>query len=117
MIFSSKRTVAEVAKTGRLWLRVLDKGGVENMRGTEHNSVFIFINPPSHEVLEQRLRDRQTDSECTIKNRLLEANESIEFSKQSGIYDNIIENDRLDIALHELEEALSKVIPPTAVYF
>jgi guanylate kinase len=80
------------------------------MRTTDHNSLFIFISPPSHEVLEQRLRDRKTDTESTIKNRLLEANESMKFSKEPGVYDHIIENDQLDIAFQKLKEVLSKVI-------
>ena len=80
------------------------------MRAIDHNSVFIFISPPSYEVLEQRLRGRKTDTESVIKNRLLEVNESMKFSNEPGVYDHIIENDQLDVAFKKLKEVLSKVI-------
>ncbi len=80
------------------------------MRATDHNSVFIFISPPSYEVLEQRLRDRKTDTESAIKNRLLAVNESMKFSKEPSVYDHIIVTDQLDVTVKKLKEVLSKVI-------
>jgi guanylate kinase len=109
MFFFSKKTVEEVAKTGRIWLRIVDKGGVTNIRATDPNSLFIYISPPSLEVLEQRLRDRKTDTENAIGKRLEEAKESIKFSKESAIYNHIIENDQLGVAYQKLKEILRKV--------
>jgi hypothetical protein len=109
-IFSSKKTVEEVAKTGCIWLRIVDMGGVKNIRATDPNSLFIYISPPSPEVLEQRLRDRKTDTENVIKKRLEEAEESMEFSKTPGIYNHIIVNDQINVAYKKLKEILSNVI-------
>lgn len=81
-----------------------------NTQESNHNALFIFINTPNCEVLEQRLRDRKSDTENVIKNRLLEAKQSIEFSQQHGIYDHIIINDQFDVALNELKQVLQKVI-------
>ncbi len=37
------------------------------------DTVGIFILPPSREILEQRLRDRNTDDEATIARRMRDA--------------------------------------------
>ena len=109
LFFFSKKIVDEIAKTGRIWLRIVDKEGVKNIQTTHSNSLFICINPPSLKVLEQRLRKRNTDTENIIEKRLAEAKESIKFSKESNIYKYIIENDQLDVAYTELKEILRTV--------
>ncbi|CAF4542857.1 unnamed protein product, partial [Rotaria magnacalcarata] len=103
---TSKATFKNVATSGCIWLRIVDKIAVKNIRETDHNALFICINPPSYEVLSQRLRDRNTDTETARENRLQEARESMQFSKKPGIYDYIIENDQLDVAYEKLKEIL-----------
>ena len=71
--------------------------------------MFIYISPPSYEILEKRLRGRQTDTEGAIEKRLKEAKESMEFSKEPGMYDHIVTNDQLDTAYQSLREILRKV--------
>lgn len=61
--------------------------------------VDIFINPPSIEDLEIRLRGRGTDSEATIEKRLSNAQEEMD---QSGLYMHQIVNDDLDVAYRRL---------------
>ena len=61
----------------------------------------IFIKPPSMEVLEERLRGRQTDSEEQIKKRLSAAKDEI---KEADNYEKIIINDDLDLAFSQLKE-------------
>ncbi len=107
--YFSKKAVEDVARTNRICLLDVDKQGVKNIHNTDLNSLFIYISPPSYEILEQRLRGRQTDSEAAIEKRLKEAKESMEFSKESGMYDHIILNDQLRIAYQNLKEILLKV--------
>jgi guanylate kinase len=108
---SSKKAVEDVATTARICLLDVDKQGVKNIRQTDLQPLFIYISPPSYEILEQRLRGRQTDSESAIEKRLKEAKESMEFSKEPGMYDHIILNDQLDVAYQHLKEILLKVRP------
>jgi len=61
--------------------------------------VDIFINPPSIEDLEIRLRGRGTDSEATIEKRLSNAQQEMD---QSGLYMHQIVNDDLDVAYRRL---------------
>ncbi len=61
--------------------------------------VDIFINPPSIEDLEIRLRGRGTDSEATIEKRLSNAQQEMD---QSGLYMHQVVNDDLDVAYRRL---------------
>ncbi len=109
MNYFSKKAVEDVAQTGRICLLDVDKQGVKNIRNTELHPLFIYISPPSYEILEKRLRGRQTDTEAAIEKRLKEAKESMEFSKEPGMYDYIILNDKLEEAYQQLREILRKV--------
>ncbi len=109
MNYFSKKAVDDVAQTGRICLLDVDKQGVKNIRNTDLNPLFIYISPPSYEILEKRLRGRQTDTEAAIEKRLKEAKESMEFSKEPGMYDYIILNDKLEEAYQQLRDILRKV--------
>ncbi|CAF3576176.1 unnamed protein product [Rotaria socialis] len=107
---TSKNAVEDVAKTGRICVLDVDKQGVKSIRKTDLHPLFIYISPPSYEILEQRLRARKTDSESAIQKRLQESKESMEFSKEPGVYDHIVLNDKLDVAYKDLKEILHKDI-------
>ena len=55
--------------------------------------------PPSIKVLEMRLRNRKTNSEESIKKRLIEAKNEI---KKSNDFNHVIINDNLESAFREL---------------
>ena len=61
--------------------------------------VDIFIMPPSIKVLEMRLRNRKTNTEESIKKRLIEAENEIKKSKD---FKHVIINDNLEFAFSEL---------------
>ena len=60
---------------------------------------FVFIGPPSVEVLETRLRGRATDSEEQILLRLAGARRELAYWKQYGY---LVINDDLDVATTDL---------------
>jgi guanylate kinase len=105
----SKKAVEDVAQTGRICMLDVDKQGVKSIRKTDLQPLFIYISPPSYEILEKRLRARKTDNESAIEKRLKESKESMEFSKEPGVYDHIVLNDKLDVAYKDLKEILRKV--------
>jgi guanylate kinase len=65
--------------------------------------------PPSEQVLEQRLRGRNTDSEDRIKQRLAKAKQEIELSEA---FDIIIENDILEQAIQSAAKAVNEFLEP-----
>ena len=109
----SKKAVEDVAETGRICVLDVDKQGVKNIRKTNLHPLFIYISPPNYEILEQRLRDRKTDSESAIEKRLKESKESMKFSKEPGVYDHIVLNDEFDVAYKNLKEILRTVRLPS----
>ncbi|KAK4956968.1 hypothetical protein LTR28_005775, partial [Elasticomyces elasticus] len=78
--------------------------GVKQVKKSDLNARFLFLQPPSVEVLEKRLRGRATDKEEAIKERLAQAEKEIEYSKQAGVHDRIIVNDDLEKAWAEFRE-------------
>ena len=75
------------------------QGGLQ-VRRMNPDAILVFIEPPSLEVLETRLRGRGTEDEKTIQTRLANAKREMEFA---DTYDVRIVNDSLDDALCELE--------------
>ena len=70
---------------------------------TDLNARFLFLSPPSLEILEQRLRGRGTDNEDAIQKRLAQAEKEMAFAKE-GAHEKIIVNNELDKAYKEVEE-------------
>ncbi len=72
------------------------------------DALAVFIRPPSLEVLEQRLRDRSTDPEEKIRDRIAKASSEMEYADR---FDVIIVNDRLEDTLAEAERIVRDFLP------
>ena len=70
---TSTVTLQEICQQGFDVILEIDVQGAEQVRKAIPEAVSIFILPPSLAVLEQRLRQRQTDSEEVISARLAQA--------------------------------------------
>jgi guanylate kinase len=77
----------------------IDTQGARQIKEKYATAVFIFIMPPSLEILEERLRNRKSDHEEEIKKRMRRAREEI---KDFALYDYIVVNRDFDRALTEL---------------
>lgn len=94
-------------ENGKTVILVIEVQGAENVKKLYPDALSVFIMPPSMEVLEKRLRARQTDSEDAILKRLKIAENEIEKSQN---YDYIIVNDVLETAVDELYNIINKNI-------
>lgn len=65
--------------------------------------VYVFLAPPSMEVLEARLRGRGANNETEIKKRLSAAAEELRYAL-TGAHDVVIVNDDEDVAYGKLEK-------------
>lgn len=77
----------------------IDTQGAKQIKAKYDTAVFIFIMPPSLDILEERLRNRKSDHEDEIKKRMRRAREEI---KDYALYDYIVVNRDFDRALTEL---------------
>ena len=71
---------------------------MKQVKKTDLNARFLFLQPPTLEVLEQRLRGRATDEEEAIQQRLAQAKNEMEYAQTPGVHDKIIINDDLEKA-------------------
>lgn len=94
-----KGPVEEMLGKGQDILFDIDVQGAMQLKRVFPQALYVFILPPTREVLEQRLRGRGTDAEDVIakrlKNALGELNEAANF-------DYLIINDDLEEAADEL---------------
>lgn len=101
---TSRAAIRDVAATGKICILDIEMEGVKQIRKTELGARFLFLSPPSLEVLEQRLRGRQTDNEESIARRLEKARIEMEFSRQEGVFEKVVVNDDLERAYGEVNE-------------
>ena len=73
---------------------------MQKKKHPEFDFVTIFIAPPSLDVLYQRLKNRNTDTEKQIKKRFLQAQKEMEYAKE---YDYIVYNCNLDDTIKMIE--------------
>ncbi len=78
----------------------IDTRGAMQLKKNYDNAVYIFILPPSMDILKKRLVNRKTDSKEIIEERINNAKD--EMSKCMD-YDYVIVNDKLEMAYNELE--------------
>ena len=95
--------VEHETEAGRDVLLEIDVQGARQVREILPESVLIFIAPPSLEVLEKRLRRRETESEDKIALRLENAKKEMALSSE---YDRVIVNENLEQACKELHDVI-----------
>ncbi len=81
----------------------VDHQGSRNIKALFKECAMIYILPPSLEVLQMRLRDRATDGDDVIAERLKKARDEI---GNCGFYDYLIINDELKKAVKEAEAVI-----------
>ncbi len=96
---TSRRVLTEMRTDGTDVILDIDTQGAEQIKQKCQDAVFIFIMPPSLEILEERLRNRKSDNEDEIKKRMRRARDEI---RDYTMYDYIIVNRDFERALTEL---------------
>lgn len=96
---------------GTLIMDIDVKGGVNVKSRFGSRALAIFVQPPSLEELEKRLRGRATDSEETILRRLAKADLEMSYAKD---YDVCVVNDCLERAAEEVGRLIDNFNPEKA---
>ena len=90
-------------KNGDDVLIELDVQGAKSLRKSNYKAIFIFILPPSLKELEIRLRNRNTELESVIRDRMESSKNEVQ---QCKLYDYILTN----ISVEETTENIISVI-------
>ena len=96
---TSRRALDDMKTKGIDVILDIDTQGARQIKDKYGAAVFIFIMPPSLPILEERLRNRNSDGEAEIAKRMRRALDEI---KDYAMYDYIIVNRDFDRALGEL---------------
>jgi guanylate kinase len=100
---------SELARPARGIVLEIDLQGARQVRVTLPEAVRIFIEPPSFEALEQRLRRRAADTPEQIEQRLAAARAELAAAPE---FDHRIVNDDLTRASRELSELVATMSSP-----
>jgi guanylate kinase len=97
--------IARIQDAGKIPLLDLEPSGALDVKRTVPGAVTIFVEAPSFQENERRLRARATESEGEIEERLDLAREQLD---QADEFDHKLVNDDVDRALVELEEIVKR---------
>lgn len=97
MLFNRKVPVFDVDVVGGL--------NIKKMYGKK--ALALFVQPPTLEELEKRLRNRGTDSEESLKKRIAKAAWELEFAPK---FDAIVINDKLENAFAAAEKTVTQFL-------
>ncbi len=117
MVYEGKYYGTLRSEMERIWQQyktpLLDvdvKGGINVQQQYPHQSLSLFIEPPSIDELERRLKGRGTETPETLQARIFKASYELSFKQQ---FDHIIVNDTLERACAEAEKVVRQfLIPP-----
>jgi guanylate kinase len=111
---TSYESVQNVISSQRICILDIDVQGAKRVKedsSLDMKPYFIFIAPPSMEILERRLRDRGTEKEDAVLRRIGNARSEVEYGTSEGNFDQIIVNDDLEITFLHLRQVLEEWYP------
>lgn len=100
-----KNKVLEMLDKGYNVLLEIDVDGAKIIKSNYKDAILIFVKPKSLEDLEYRLKNRNSDSEEKIKERLEKAKYEI---ANSAYYDYIIVSDTKEKDYHNIKDIIQK---------
>ena len=103
--------IDRIKGNGKVPLLDLETDGAIRVKETIPGAVTIFVDAPTFEELERRLRERATESSGEIQERLDLARKQRELR---GRFDHLIINDDVDRAADELQAILTKELQAAA---
>jgi len=100
---TGRAQIQDKLNAGKDVLLEIDWQGAQQVRRALPGCKTIFILPPTRTALEQRLRERRTDSAGTIARRLADASADMSHYRE---FDFLVVNDQFEQACRELGEIL-----------
>jgi len=100
---TSIAAIKDVSNKGLVCILDIEMEGVKQVKKTDLNAKFIFLKPPSLAILEDRLKNRGSETADSLQKRLAQAEKELEYAEQPGAHDKIIVNEDLDTAFKELD--------------
>jgi guanylate kinase len=97
---TTKKEIDRISRIGRIPLFDVDVQGARNLKQKLSDAVYIFIIPPSYDILRERLSKRNTETEEQIGIRMQNAVDEL---KEFVHYDYIVVNDTVEKACSDIK--------------
>eukprot|EP00931_Biecheleriopsis_adriatica_P122444 TRINITY_DN97430_c0_g1_i1.p1 TRINITY_DN97430_c0_g1~~TRINITY_DN97430_c0_g1_i1.p1 ORF type:complete len:662 (+),score=162.49 TRINITY_DN97430_c0_g1_i1:16-2001(+) len=109
---TSQAAVDAVQRTGKICILDIDVQGAQQLKELHPEFKFLFIAPPSLELLEKRLRGRGTETEEKVQVRLSNAKKELEFCENNkDFFEHILINGDLGLSVAELKATVREWYP------
>jgi guanylate kinase len=103
-----KEEIQRIWKLGKHVIFDIDVvGGLNIKKQFPTQTLAVFVQPPSINEMERRLRNRKTDSEEKIKERVAKAEKELNYAKD---FDVILVNDNLEDTKKEAYKLIEKFV-------
>ncbi len=96
-----RQPMQETLERGQVYLVEIDVQGGAQLKALEIPGLYVFIAPPSMEILRERLVSRGTDAPDEVERRLQKAHEEMQAREK---YDYVVVNEDLASALARVRE-------------
>ena len=101
---TSKKAIEEIQGKGKVCVLDVDIRGIEKLRSTNFNPIYIFIQPPNLQVLKSRLQGRKSETEESLNLRISRVQEELDYGAVPGNFHKVIVNENLPISYKEFKE-------------
>ncbi len=98
-----RENVEAILASGRHCILVIDVQGVEDIKSSGVEALYVFVDAPSFEELQQRLRGRGDEDPEKISARLRAARAELD---KKDLFDRVLVNDDIDRAAREVADWL-----------
>ena len=102
---SPRAGVEEALRSGGIVVFDIDVQGGRSIQRRYPEAVLVFVLPPTTPELERWVRDRGTETEVSVRRRMLAARAEMEEGAQT--YDYLLVNDAVEQAYAELEAVVT----------
>lgn len=111
---TSVKMFREFVETRKIPILDIDINGVKTFHSMQQKNLlphncevkYIFIKTSSLDILEKRLRDRNTNSETEITNRMRTASQEVRWAESQNFFDYTIVNDDLELTYKRFKYAM-----------
>ncbi len=109
--YGTPRTfIDQQVEAGNIVVLDIDVQGKAQLDKIYPDAQGIFIEPPTWEELEKRLRSRGTDTDEAIAVRLANARKEQDYARFEGKYDFFVVNDNLDETVQKIDKIIEIVL-------
>jgi guanylate kinase len=111
-LYGSPRAFLEKLPTGASFIAITDRAGIVAYKKLCDTAICVWITPPSLETLAVRLRNRDSETEESFKQRLELATEEMAAEKQTPLCSYLIINSDLETATAEFVDIIQSNLQP-----